>query len=133
MYLRYRAKYYNEETKKIEFGFFAAADYLNKFIDLNIEDRKELERLIYWFDHTLPIPDYYQDKKNRQKAKMATSWYKDSAEKFIKPMNELAVILENYHVEVERINANKILGKKLYEDEFQITLLPFKDAKRNIL
>ncbi len=132
MHLRYLAKFYNKENEKIEYGFFAAADYLKKFCDLEINDREQLEKLIHWFDHTLPIPDYYQDKKNRQKSKSATSWYKDSALEFINPMNDLTLILEKYNVEVERINAKKVLGKKLYEDDFQITVLPFKDAKKNI-
>ncbi len=132
MYLRYRAKYYNDKSKKIEFGFFWAADYLMKNVSLEIEDRNRLEELIKWFDDNLPIPDYYQEEKNRQKSKSATSWYKDSADEFIKPMNEMADILEKYNIEVERINARKIPGKKIYEDDFQITIIPYRDSKKRI-
>ncbi len=132
MYLRYRAKYFNEKNQKIEFGFFWAAEYLKNNVDLDIEDSTRLEELIHWFDHNLPIPDYYQDEKNRQAAKSATSWYKDTAQKFIKPMNGLAWILEKYHIDVERINSKKIPGKKIYEDDYQITVLPYRDMKKKI-
>ncbi|MDA7501774.1 hypothetical protein N8482_00705 [Chitinophagales bacterium] len=127
MYLRYRAKYYNEKTDKEAFGFFLAADYLKKKDSFQGEGRAQLEELIHYFDHNLPIPDYYQDEKNRQKAKSATSWFKDTATGYIKRMNELAVILESNNVEVERINARKLPGKLIYEDEFQVTVIPFRD------
>jgi hypothetical protein len=132
MYLRYRAKYYNERTEKLEFGFFWAADYLKNHGILGIGDRQKLEELIKWFDKHLPVPDYYQNKKNRQDAKSATSWFKDSSSNFIQRMNELSVILETYNVEVERISSKKVLGKKIYEDEFQVTVLPFREVVKKI-
>lgn len=127
MYLRYLAKYYNEKTEKEGLGFFWAADYLQKHSPNVVREHKELDELIYWFDHKLPIPDYYQDEKNRQLAKSATSWFKDSAHECISRMNKLAKILEANHVQVERIHAKKLHGKKIYEDEFQVTLLPYRD------
>lgn len=132
MYLRYRAKYFNEVTQEVGLGFFWAADYLSKYATLTVDDRKRLKELIHFFDRKLPIPEYYQDKKNRQKSKSATSWFKDSAQQFIIPMNELAAILEKYHVTVERISTKKIPGKTIYEDEFQITVMPFRDVKKQV-
>ncbi len=132
MYLRYRAKYFNHTTQKLELGFFRAADYLKKNGILQREDREKLESLIHYFDHNLPIPDYYQKEKNRQSAKSATSWFKDSSDKYISRMNELADILEQYHIEVERIHSKKLSGKKIYEDDFQVTILPFRDTARQV-
>lgn len=132
-FLRYRAKYYHEENQRIQFGFFWAADYLKKSALLHPDDQATIERLIHFFDHKLPIPEYYQDEKNRQQAKSATSWFKDSATEFIKAMNELAAILERYHVDVERIHRKKVPGKKIYEDDFQITVLPFRDVKGEVV
>jgi hypothetical protein len=129
MYLRYRAKYYNTQTGKIAYGFFWAADYLQKHGDLHANESKALEELIHWFDHQLPIPDYYQDEKNRQQAKSATSWYKDTALEFIGRMNRLAEILNDNGVEVERISAKKLRGTILYEDDHQVTVIPFRDVK----
>jgi len=132
MYLRYRAQFYNTETEQNEFGFFAAAEYLKKHVDLGIEERDELEKLIDWFDNTLPIPDYYQDEKNRQSAKAATSWFKDTATNFIKGMNAIAAILEFHHISVERIHEKKLMGKVIYEDEFQLTILPYRDVAKGV-
>lgn len=132
MYLRYRAQFFNAKTQQNEFGFFAAAEYLKLHADLAIEERTELEKLIDWFDNTLPIPDYYQDERNRQSAKAATSWFKDTAKKFIKGMNKLAAILEQNHISVERIHEKKLMGKVIYEDEFQLTILPYRDVAKGV-
>jgi hypothetical protein len=132
MYLRYRAKYYNEIKEKLEFGFFWSADYVKNHGTLDIDDREKLEELIRWFDKHLPIPDYYQKKKNRQEAKSATSWFKDTSLDFIVKMNELSEILKTYNVEVERISSKKILGKKIFEDEFQITVIPYREVAKKI-
>lgn len=132
MYIRYRAKYYDDTKDQIGFGFFAAAENLKAHGSLSKADHKKLEELIYFFDHQLPIPDYYQKKKNRQGAKSATSWFKDTASNFIARMNELAKILTSHNVEVERINSKKIPGKKIYEDEFQITVVPFREIANKI-
>jgi len=132
MYLRYLASFYNEELQKEQVGFFNAAEYLKNHGVLVVEERESLEKLIHWFDHELPIPDYYQSEKNRQAAKSATSWFKDTAEVYIKNMNVLAKILENYHVKVERISSQKVLGKQIYEDESQVTVIPFRDVKKKV-
>lgn len=133
MYLRYRAKYFNEAKQTVELGFFKAAVYLSEHAPLTTEDRKQLDQFIHFFDHQLPIPDYYQSKKNRQAAKSATSWFKDSAQTFIRPMNELANLLEQYQIEVERISAKKTPGKIIYEDDYQITVIPFRDVKKHVI
>ncbi len=132
MYLRFRAKYYNEKKDRIEFGVFSAAEYLKKHGTLEKEDRNALEAFIHYFDHELPIPDYYQDEKNRQAAKSATSWFKNSAEDFIGAMNKMALILQSYQVEVERIHSKRPLGKLIYEDDFQVTILPYRDVKKKV-
>ena len=132
MYLRYLAKYYNENTKKQKLGFFWAADYLQNNANLKVADRQKLEKLIHWFDNQLPIPNYYQNKKNRQESKSATTWFKDTSDKYIKPMNELAEILELNNVDVQRISSKKLLGKKIYEDDYQVTIIPYRDIAKKI-
>ena len=133
MYLRYLANFYNETIEKEAVGFFNAADYLQKQGVLLAEDQEKLDKLVYWFDNELPIPQYYQAEKNRQAAKSATSWFKDSATIYIHKMNELATILTAYQVQVKRINSRKIMGKIIYEDDFQITVIPFRDLRKKVL
>ena len=88
---------------------------LKNYGTLNLEDRQKLEELIHWFDHNLPIPEYYQKKKNRQDAKSATSWFKDTSNNFISRMNELSEILKivNSLIEkkVKNNNENDFLSK----------------------
>lgn len=132
MYLRYRAKYYNNETEKTEFGFFLAADYLKYHCIINSEDKNKLEYLIKWFNNNLPIPYYYNKEKNRQSSKAATSWFKETSGEFITQMNVLSNILEKNNIEVQRISSKKILGKIIYEDDYQVTIIPFRDVTKNI-
>ena len=132
MYLRYLAKYYNATTNKEGLGFFWAAEYLKNEVDLSVADRKELEAQIHFFDYNLPIPEYYQDQKNRQTAKSATSWFKDNAEDYITRMNTMAAILESYQVEVQRISSKKLPGKVIYEDDFQVTIMPHRELANKV-
>ncbi|MFT4680694.1 MAG: 7-cyano-7-deazaguanine synthase in queuosine biosynthesis [Granulosicoccus sp.] len=62
----------------------------------------------------------------------AISWYKDSAVEFINQMNHLAEILTRYNVEIERIIDRKLHGKVIYEDEFQVTIVPFRDVSKPV-
>jgi len=133
MYFRFLAQFYNIVDEKEEVGFFRAAEYLQDSVDLTIEDRALLDKLIHWFDHELPIPDYYQDERNRQSAKSATSWFKDTAVDFIKGMNQLAKILTTYGVHVDRIHEKKLMGKVIYEDDYQVTILPFREKRKRVL
>ncbi|PCH66443.1 MAG: hypothetical protein COC01_07995 [Bacteroidetes bacterium] len=132
MYLRYLAKYYNETTQKQETGFFWSADYLKNHGNLQVTDRQKLEELIQWFDKNLPIPNYYQSKKNHQESKSAATWFKDSSDKYIKRMNELAELLEVYNVDVQRISCKRLLGKKIFEDDYQITIIPYRDIAKKV-
>lgn len=132
MYLRYLAKYYNETNQKEDLGFFYAADYVRDHCNLSVADRKDLESSIHWFNHHLPVPDYYQTEKNRQSSKSATSCFKDSATPFIYSMNEVNKILEKYHISIKRISSKKPLGRKMYEDDFQVTIDPYREVSRKV-
>ena len=132
MYLRFLAKYYHVENKQIQYGFFWAADYLVKHAPLSVEHRKHLEATVYWFDHNLPIPEYYQDEKNRQAAKSATSWYKETAKECVQRMNSMIPILEAHHVDVSRLTSKKLMGKVIYEDDFQVTIIPFREVAKKV-
>jgi len=132
MYLRYIAKYFHEENQRIQYGFFWAADYLIKNVSLSIRDRETLEKNVHWFDHNLPIPEYYQDEKNRQLAKSATSWYKAKAKECIQRMNSMIPILEDHHVDVTRLKSKELIGKVIYEDNFQVTIIPFREVAKKV-
>lgn len=132
MFLRYRAQFYDASQDSIRFGVFWAADYLKNHGTLAKEDRARLEQLIHWFDHELPIPEYYQDEKNRKAEKAATSWFKDSAQQCIRNMNELTHLLEQHQVVIERIHAKKLPGKIIYEDDYQVTILPFREGRKQV-
>ncbi|MFT4981915.1 MAG: hypothetical protein ACI9UR_001773 [Bacteroidia bacterium] len=127
MYLRYLAKYYDETLQQDKLGFFYAADYVRDNCSLSTSDRASLETSIKWFNQNLPIPEYYQSEKNRQDAKSATSWFKDSATQFINRMNQISIILEKHNVDIKRINSKKLLGQKIYEDNFQVTVNPYRE------
>jgi len=89
-----------------------------------------LKVLTGWFNTYLEKPDRFSNAKNKNAAPVALSWFKDSAKEHIEKMYELKEILMKYELIIE-IVAIKNPGYIVYEDEYQISAIPFKnDAKR---
>jgi hypothetical protein len=65
MYVRYIVKYYNWQTEREETGVFRAADYVRDFSEIGADEKKDLQKLIAWFDEHLPVPEFYDDPTKR--------------------------------------------------------------------
>jgi hypothetical protein len=128
MYVRYIVKYYNWQTEREETGVFRAADYVRDFSEIGADEKKDLQKLIAWFDEHLPVPEFYDDPTKRSEEQHTYFWFKTSATEFLEAMNSLTAILERNGVKAERLRAEKVPGELVYEDYCQIAVVPFEDA-----
>jgi hypothetical protein len=128
MFTRFIVKYFNQQTKRQETGIFRAADYVRDFSSIGQAEKDNLQKLIKWFDSNLPVPEFYDDPTQRSKDKHTYFWFKNSATEFLDAMNLLTIILEENGIKVERLTADKIPGKLIFEDECQIAVFPLEDA-----
>jgi hypothetical protein len=128
MFTRFIVKYFNQQTKRQETGVFRAADYVRDFSEIGQVQKDSLQKLIEWFDNNLPVPEFYDDPAKRSEDKHTYFWFKNSATEFLDAMNLLTIILEENGIKVERLTADKIPGKLIFEDECQIAVFPLEDA-----
>lgn len=127
-YTRYIVKYFNKETGREETGIFRAADYVRDFSEIGEEKKKNLQKLIEWFDNNLPVPAFYDDPSKRSEDLHTYFWFKTNASEFIAEMNALTAILEENGIKVEKLTAEEVPGKLIFEDECQIAIVPAQDV-----
>ena len=127
MFTRFIVKYFNKQTKREETGIFRAADYVRDFSGISKTEKENLQELIEWFDNNLPVPEFYDDPSKRSEEQHTYFWFKTSATEFLAAMNALIRILENNGIKVERLIAEKIPGKLIFEDDCQIAVIPLED------
>lgn len=126
MYLRFVVPE-NDEDSGREMGIFVAGGILNEsgqLYDYEINIRKSL---MLWFTNNLEVPDIQASESNHYSNPNAISWFKSSAVKHISKMREYIEILKSHDVPVKQLITDRP-GKILYEDEFQIAAIPFKDT-----
>lgn len=129
MYLRFTTQFINPYNEP-ETGIFMALKYLrDDHPTTRDEDINKLKLLTGWFNQYLDKPDKFSNASNKNPASISLSWFKDSAKEHIQKIYELIEILERYDFIVERV-ASKNPGYIVYEDEFQISAIPFR-ANRN--
>jgi hypothetical protein len=127
MFTRFIVKYFNKQTKREETGIFRAADYVRDFSGIGETEKEKLQKLIEWFDNNLPVPEFYDDPSKRREEQHTYFWFKDSATEFLAAMNALTAILAENGIKVERLSAEKIPGKLIFEDDCQIAIIPLED------
>lgn len=127
MYIRFIAKYFNKQTEREETGIFRAADYVRDFSEISTAERKEIQKIIEWFDENLPVPEFYDDPTQRTEEQHTYFWFKINADEFLERMNLLNEILKKYEVKVEKLSAENVPGKLVFEDYCQIAVVPFEN------
>jgi len=127
VYIRFIVKYFNQQTEREETGIFRAADYVRDFTEISDAEKENLQNLIEWFDNHLPVPEFYDDASKRSEEQHTYFWFKTSATEFLDAMNALTAILEANNIKVEKLIAEKVPGKLVFEDECQIAVIPLED------
>ena len=122
MYLRYIVSDYNNISGKTETGIFRAAGHVSDHTGIDAETKARLQMLIEWFDEHLTVPEFYDDPEKRREEDHTYFWFKRSAANFIEKIEALCDILEANNVSVQRLSADEIPGKLIFQDECQIAV-----------
>jgi len=130
MYLRFTTQFINPYGE-LETGIFMALKYLRDDHSLTKEEHIiKLKELSRWFDKNLEKPTRLSKGTSKYNADISLSWFKDSAQEHIKKMQDFIEIAGHYDMIIERI-ASKNPGYIVFEDDYQVSAVPFKaDSKR---
>lgn len=127
MYIRFIVKFFNRQTDREETGIFRAADYVRDFSEISESKKEDLQKLIDWFDENLPVPEFYDDPAKRTEEQHTYFWFKTDAAEILERMDLLTELLQANGVKVEKLTAEKVPGKLVFEDSCQIAVVPFEN------
>lgn len=131
MYLRFVVPNWKDKVSHQPVGIIRAAGRLkNHYSAFSTETDKELEKVFDWFNDFLPIPRKLSKSSKLYAENKATSWFKDSANSCINKARYLAKILESNGFQTEML-VSRSPGYIVYEDDWQVAVLPFRKAKHN--
>lgn len=119
----------NDSKSGREMGLFTAGGILvdnGELFDYEIKHRKELMK---WFSKNLEVPDAQGSQSNYYLKPNSISWFKSSASLHISKMREYSEILKSHDIIIKQLVTDRP-GNIVYEDEFQIAAIPFKDTFR---
>ncbi|WP_448700927.1 hypothetical protein ACFGVR_02570 [Mucilaginibacter sp. AW1-3] len=131
MYIRFITQFINENNET-EYGIFNAIDYAIDHSLTQDEDVIKLKEIRKWFSTYLKKPDRFSNAKNKNPASVSLSWFKHSAEIDIGKMYEVKDILAKYDLTIEVVTI-KNPGYIVYEDEHQVSAIPFKSDVKKVL
>jgi hypothetical protein len=94
---------------------------------MSADEQHGLERILGWFDRQLPIPNRFSRSIRRGSSPKAICWFKDGAARYIRRVRELAALLERHGVWIEMLRTQRP-GYLVYEDEYQVAAVPFRDT-----
>ena len=117
----------NDEDSGRKMGLFMAMQLLRDNNELYDYEELLVKELYHWFDLYLDAPPVQASESNYYSTPMAISWFKSSAVKHISKMREFGHILEGHNIYVTELKTERP-GKILYEDNYQIAAVPFKDT-----
>ncbi|MGZ3749848.1 MAG: hypothetical protein ACXVIY_00780, partial [Mucilaginibacter sp.] len=128
MYIRFITQFINEDNEP-ETGIFHALRFVAEHSLTQDEDANQLKTLNKWFSVNLAKPDRFSNASRPHAEAIALSWYKDSAKEHIRLTYDIIALLEKYHLVVERV-ATKNPGYIIYEDEYQVSAVPFRTDRK---
>lgn len=131
MYLRFITQFINENNQT-ETGFFNAIEFLELNPLTKDEDIVRLKFLHNWFRNNLSAPPWFKKPTGKSYEAKSLSWFKDTAKQHILNANEAIEILGKYDILVERISI-KNPGYIEYEDEYQVSAVPFKTHAKKVI
>jgi hypothetical protein len=132
VYLRFITQFINPYGE-LETGIFIALKFLrdDHFLTQD-DDISELKKLSVWFNQNLEKPTRFSNGTSKYNADISLSWFKDSAKEHIKKIQEFIEIAERYDIIVERV-ASKNPGYIVFEDEYQVSAVPFKTNRKRVI
>lgn len=130
MYIRFITRFINEYNET-ETGIFQALKFIRDHSTTRDEDVRILKDLKDWFDANLEAPDKFSNASNKNPAAISLSWFKDSSKEHIKKIYEIGDILYKYSIVIEVITTRSP-GYIVYEDNYQVSAVPFKTDRKKV-
>jgi hypothetical protein len=131
MYLRFITRFsdgYDEQCT----GVFQAAYHLrNSGITTNY-DEQYLRDLLCWFGDNLNAPTRFHKSRRKNAQHISLSWFKNTSTEHIARLYEMIWILEQYEIPVHRIKRRNP-GYVIYEDDYQVSSIPYRKDKKAVL
>jgi hypothetical protein len=128
MYIRFITQF-NDACNEEDTGVFQAANYLRKSDFIYEYDRQNLERVWIWFNTHLDAQTRFHLSKNKYAEHISLSWFKVTSIRHIRKMYEMVDILEQYGFVVNKVR-RKRPGIIVYEDDYQVSSIPFRPDKK---
>ncbi len=130
MYIRFITQFINEYDET-ETGIFQALRFIRDHHSTPDEDVHTLKELRNWFNINLEAPNRFSNASNKNPAAISLSWFKDSAKEHIKKVYEVREVLYKYAIVVEVVTT-KNPGYIVYEDDYQVSAVPFKTDRKKV-
>jgi hypothetical protein len=131
MYIRFITQFINDDNE-YETGIFHALRHICEHSLTSKEDVNELKALNRWFNANLDKPTKFSNATNKNPASISLSWFKDTAKEHLLKTNDIIKILERYDLIIERL-ISKNPGYIVYEDDHQVSAIPFKIDRTKVL
>jgi hypothetical protein len=127
MFVRFVVLCKNKDSGCLE-GVFQAAYRLYDEKRFDQAGATRFEALLQWFKLHLPAPSDFSLRRGHQGHRQAICWFKVQATEHLGKVWELATLLERYGVPTRRLRTSRP-GYLVYEDQFQVAAVPFRDSK----
>jgi len=131
MYLRFITRFRDEDEEECT-GVFQAAYYLKRSDFILDFDKQYLTELLWWFEGNLRKPTRFHKSRRRYARNISLSWFKCSSTEHVQKLYEMIWILDKYGITVERIKKRNP-GYILYEDEYQVSGIPYSKEKMKVI
>lgn len=124
MYLRFRVDDVDTVSGKHK-GVITAIHDLIEDDALTPGEARSARQILDWFDEHLAEPTRFSRSRKYHAARVAISWFKDSAHAPITAMRALVAILENKGIRVTMVRTSDP-GYIVYEDRYQVVTQPHR-------
>jgi hypothetical protein len=126
MFTRFVVPLRDEDSHHLT-GVFGAAYELRDRGVLARDEEYGLRILMKWFQCNLPIPERFSRSRRRDAQPKAICWLKEGVRQHFDKMRELAAVLERHGILTRALRTSRP-GYVVYEDDFQIAAVPFRDT-----
>jgi hypothetical protein len=109
-------------------GLFQRAYALRRSHELASELHGQLDQALTWLDSHLKIPERFTRGKRKGEPGLAISWFKDSADDYMRQMHTVCRILNEHGITTEMITTERP-GYIVFEDGCQVAAVPFSDTR----
>src|SRR5260370_5102774 len=118
------------ERSRCLMGVFMAAETLRDSGQLDEADEARYDGILDWSTRRLRVPPCFFRSARSGADPNALCWFKTGAHPHIRKMRELLVFLERNSIATRLVRTTRP-GYIVYEDDYQVAAIPFRDTFTN--